>query len=98
MTAQVPCCVEPGWRRADLITNAAGPTYRLLWWSDTRVGFEHLCDRGDRGQIICAPLLAPEGHRITRIDGQARPTVTPSVLCPDCGTHGFITAGRWSCA
>lgn len=22
-------------------------------------------------------------------------TIDPSILCPDCGTHGFVRAGRW---
>lgn len=77
---------------------------RLLFWSETEVGFEHRCDRGERGTIICAPRLVnvgqPGGHQITwsphPITGRTVPTVTPSILCPDCGTHGFITNGRWA--
>jgi hypothetical protein len=23
---------------------------------------------------------------------------TPSILCPDCGTHGFVTNGQWVAA
>jgi hypothetical protein len=22
-------------------------------------------------------------------------TITPSILCPDCGLHGFVTDGTW---
>lgn len=95
----VPFCVEPGWESSWFVPNYGGPCYRLLFWSDTKVGFEHKCDRGERGVIICAPLLAD--HQITHVpctqfNGlHTVPTVTPSILCPDCGTHGFITAGRW---
>ncbi len=100
LDADVPCIVEPGWSRADHIANPAGPAYRLLWWSNTRVGFEHRCDRGQRGVIICAPRLQ-EGHNVT-LDmgpgGAAQPTVNPSILCDDCGTHGFIRAGQWLAA
>jgi hypothetical protein len=93
----VPICVRPGWIQSTLIANVGGPTYRLLAYSDTEVGFEHLCDRGDRGVIICAPLLMAEHrHEWTR-DAADRwqPTITPSILCPDCGTHGFVREGRW---
>lgn len=102
MTAP-PYCVETGWSRADLIVNPTGPSYRLLWWTETApgIGFEHVCDRGDRGLITCAPRLDSNGHKVTLVvggDGQSRPTVTPSILCPDCDTHGFITAGVWATA
>lgn len=58
------------------------------------VRFEHVCDRGARGVIVCAPELQIDaGHTLTgTADG---PTVTPSILCDDCGTHGFITNGVW---
>lgn len=32
------------------------------------------------------------GHRIER---RMPLTVPPSILCPDCGTHGFIRDSRW---
>lgn len=89
----IPHCVEPGWHRGETITNPGGPPYRLLWWTGDRVGFEHLCDRDARGTITCAPLLQ-EGHAVTSTaDGT---TVNPSVLCADCGTHGFIKSGQWA--
>jgi hypothetical protein len=72
-----------------------GPV-RLLRYPDgsTRVG--HLCDRKAReaGVIRCAPLLA-EGHTVIWSE---MPTVTPSILCSDCGLHGFVTTGRWTAA
>lgn len=95
--------VKPGWVNAQIIDNLCGPTYRLLTYPDGTVRFEHRCDRGKRGVIICAPALSP-GHTLTygpckRPECQGAhdvPTVTPSILCPDCGTHGFITDGRWA--
>lgn len=102
MSDDVPFCVEPGWSQTEFIASFNGPSYRLLFWSDTRVGFEHRCDRGERGTIICAPALMnvgqPGGHQITWSPdqaGQMKSTITPSILCPDCGTHGFVRNGRW---
>jgi hypothetical protein len=90
--------VEPGWEHSDFIANTGGPSYRLLTYTDGKVRFEHRCDRGDRGTIICAPALQiGNGHTLTR-DSQGAPTVRASILCPDCGTHGFITDGRWAVA
>jgi hypothetical protein len=88
----VPMCVSPPrWEHSAYITNLGGEDYRLLFWSDTDVGFEHRCDRGERGVIVCAPRLVDH-----QISDRNTPTVTPSIHCPDCGTHGFITHGRWA--
>lgn len=88
--------VEPGWIKADIISHLLGPQYRLLTYADGTVRFEHRCDRGDRGVIICAPaLMLGRGHTLTRNES-GEPTVRASILCPDCGTHGFVTDGRWS--
>lgn len=65
-------------------------------YPDGTIRFKHLCDRGQRGILVCAPALqlGPHGtgHQLAAADPL---TITPSVLCPDCGTHGYITAGRW---
>lgn len=88
----VPFCVRPDWEHSAMIYGW-GRSYRLLFWSDGGIGFEHTCDRGERGIIVCAPLLS--SHEVT---GRDKPTINPSVLCPDCGTHGFIREGRWHAA
>lgn len=68
----------------------------LLAYVDGSWRFRHLCDRGERGILICAPALrcgsCGDGHQITSVDPL---TVEPSILCPDCGTHGYVTAGVW---
>lgn len=88
-----PFLVEPGWVESVFIPHAGGPSYRVLFYADGRACFEHRCDRGDRGTVICAPALQLDGgHRIVEL---APLTVEPSILCPDCGTHGFIRNGRW---
>jgi hypothetical protein len=96
MSGDVPFCVDSGWDRADFIAHTLGPPYRLLSYPDGAVRFEHRCDRGERGVIICAPALQiGNGHTLTRNE-TGQPTVRASILCPDCGTHGFITDGRWA--
>lgn len=87
--------VEEGWTRSTFVHNYGGPSFRVLWYPDGTARFEHRCDRRDRGVIICAPRLQTDidgGHRVVRNDPL---TIEPSILCPDCGTHGFIREGRW---
>ena len=64
------------------------------WW---RV--QHPCKIVDLqdgpAPIVCAPELTRGGHTVTRgTDGLI--TVNPSILCPDCGLHGFVRKGRWT--
>lgn len=88
-----PFLVPEGWIDSTFIPHTLGPTYRVLWYADGTARFEHRCDRGVRGTVICAPLLQLDaGHRVVSRDPL---TIEPSILCPDCGTHGFITEGRW---
>lgn len=90
-----PFVVEPGWDHADIIRGLHAQ-YRLLTYADGTVRFEHRCDRGERGTVICAPALRiGDGHTLTRND-RGKPTVRASILCDDCGTHGFVTDGRWT--
>lgn len=93
MTAE-PFLVESGWTGMVYLANAPGPSYRILFYEDGSARFEHRCDRGDRGVVICAPALQLSGgaHRIVALDPL---TISPSILCPDCNTHGFVTDGRW---
>ena len=94
MDKPLPYAVNPGWVRSHAVRSAGGPTYRLLEYPDGQWGFEHQCDRGERGVIICAPMLQTKngGHHVT-----VEPlTVSPSILCTDCNTHGFVREGRWS--
>lgn len=39
---------------------------------------------------------APRGHHTIRYaTWDTPPTITPSLDCPRCGRHGFVTDGRW---
>jgi hypothetical protein len=72
----------------------------LLWYADGTVRFRHTCatveiDGVQRDKVI-APALTVPGHVVS--GSEHAPTVNPSILCPDCGTHGFIEQGRWRSA
>jgi hypothetical protein len=71
-----------------------GYGYGILLYKDGTARFSHTCDRGERGIIKCAPLLQTEngGHRIVSVYPL---TIEPSILCPDCGTHGFVRDTQW---
>jgi hypothetical protein len=60
------------------------------------VRFRHTCvtiPDDYEGSItkITAPLLSQ--HLLRLDDGKI--TVSPSILCPDCGLHGFVRRDRW---
>lgn len=71
--------------------------------TDNRRLFSHVCDRrpsnpnrsarfrANAGVIRAAPELDPE-HEISSIEPL---TIRPSILCLDCGLHGFIRDGHW---
>lgn len=88
-----PFLVPLGWNEATIVKQVAGPSYRVLFYEDGTVRFEHRCDRGPRGVVICAPALQLDGGHV--IEQRDPLTISPSILCPDCGTHGFIRARRW---
>src|SRR6185369_5351602 len=92
-TQEEPFLVPQGWADAEFIANPGGDSYRLLFYRGAGIRFEHRCDRGERGVVICAPRLQHEVRM--RHSGV---TVNPSILCPDCGTHGFIRDSRWVAA
>lgn len=94
MSGLVADCTETGWLRYIRLEpdGSLGPKHQLLEYSD-RWAFRHLCDRGPRGIIICAPRL--DLHTIT-VDDEGYVTVTPSILCADCMTHGHITRNVWT--
>lgn len=79
----------------DAIDHGHGVT--TLHYPDGTIRIRHLCKTipGDDGplNVYVAPALQLDGgHRIV----QAEPlTVEPSILCPDCQLHGWITEGWW---
>jgi hypothetical protein len=81
------------------------PTAALLRWDDAEGsaawGFEHQCafwtDEQEPDGVfikVVAPRLT--NHTVTRSDQGV--TVRASILCPDCGVHGFVTNSTWEAA
>lgn len=70
-----------------------GEGMAVVWTSDG-VFFEHECRvLPDDIRLLCAPSFHAE--HVVNAGVMELATVKPSVLCPDCGTHGFITDGVW---
>lgn len=94
MTAtSTPVLVDQGWTTSVPIVGGDDHRRALLFYDDGTIRFKHTCDRGERGVIVCAPAL--QTPHVASVRYTPHVTVTPSIRCPDCGTHGFITDGRW---
>lgn len=52
--------------------------------------FQHICIEGRKIAPALVDHVVSFGRR-----GNEPPSVTPSVLCRDCGLYGFIEAGQW---
>jgi hypothetical protein len=85
--------------------DVGGGVTLLLTDTDERnphgVRVRHVCSRWPDAQEpdgefvkVIAPALAP-GHVVHSLDPV---TITASILCPDCGLHGFVTHGAWQSA
>lgn len=57
-------------------------------------------ETGEDVQVVCAPALS--SHAVTyddelpQWDRHRSVTVEPSILCPDCGLHGWVRDGVWT--
>ena len=86
--------VNPGWSRSVVCPEAGERGVRMLWYQDlNRWAVEHICKQidADGSRLICAPRLM-EGHVVESTDPL---TISPSILCPDCGLHGYVRSNRW---
>ena len=80
--------LTPEGERVDLDADRA-----IIFTGDGKVLFSHLCDRHERGILRCAPeLQIGRGHTVAT---RTPLTIVASILCPDCGAHGFVTDGTW---
>jgi hypothetical protein len=57
----------------------------------------HDCGGRRRGGQVAFEGRAPNGTTppLWRIVSSEPLTLEPSILCPDCGHHGWIRGGRW---
>lgn len=81
--------VQPGWS----VAVELGDGIRALRYPGGPIGVEHDCRVVEGTTLVIAPRLRlGSGHTVVVDDPL---TVTPSVLCRDCGLHGYIRQGRW---
>lgn len=85
----------------------SAPTFDIghgvtIWFVSTKgvisgIGFEHRC-AGARPSQSWIPFKGrPHGCDLIgwTVETEDPLTLSPSILCPECGHHGFIRAGRW---
>lgn len=60
--------------------------------------YEHECNRRATQPLFPFEALraAPRLSDHTRTGPLETITIRASILCPDCGDHGFVTDGQWS--
>lgn len=66
----------------------------ILFMADGKIRAAHDCKLIRKGERIrCAPALQiGNGHTVVTRDPL---TIVASILCDDCGMHGFVTNGHW---
>jgi hypothetical protein len=87
--------VVPGWETSEDIPDVAtGTVYKLLTYPDRSMALQHECHvDSDALYVVASPLLrGRHGHH--RLATETT-TITPSIVCPTCDLHGFITRGEW---
>lgn len=85
---EIPDVTTPGWTSAE----DHGSGVSSLHYPDGKIRIRHTCNRTHITIINAPALQLTNGHTVV----QREPlTVNPSILCDDCGLHGFITNGSW---
>lgn len=87
--------IPPGWnKRVDHGFRMPGPgRVHTLHYPDGSIRVEHTCKAIGEAQLVTAPALRLDGGHVVQQEDPL--TITPSILCPDCGLHGFIISGKW---
>ena len=67
--------------------------------SPENCGFRHRCsswpdDQEPDGMLV--KVVAPRLSKHTITGPESALTIRASILCPDCGLHGFVTDGAWA--
>lgn len=79
----------PGY--ADILPLSGEPSYIRLLITDTgRLRLEHVCNLNGKRRAVVQSM--PMHHIV-----QPSPlSLQPSVHCPTCGLHGYVTDGQWA--
>lgn len=67
---------------------------RALWWSHTCSCPDLVADPtgGTYRRVTQLPISLTEGWVVVHAEPL---TVSPSIMCMKCGTHGWIRDGKW---
>ena len=91
MTA--PDSVVPDLTPTGFIRSVDHGRIQSVHYPDGTIRIRHECHRSrDDRTLIIAPALTMPGHVVVSLEPV---TITPSILCEDCGLHGFLTDGVW---
>lgn len=79
-----------GWVKESEVGNGI----TALHYPEGEIGISHECTLSRSGRrVLYAPMLQLQGgHSVLSMEPL---TITPSILCGECGMHGFITEGKW---
>lgn len=70
-----------------------GYTFTPRYYEGELHGFDHAHPRSDG--TVCAPHWIPVGLRGWELHSLDPLTLSPSLLCRACGSHGFVREGKW---
>ena len=82
--------VRLGWSRA-----VDHGKVQSLHYPDGTIRVRHECHAArwpDNLRLVVAPALTVPGHIVVSVDPV---TIAPSILCEDCGLHGYIENNAW---
>lgn len=85
--------VIPGYGEVESLVEV-GCGVEILFMQDGTVRAAHDCKMvGVNKRLRCAPaLMIGQGHTVVK---RGPLTIVASILCTDCGLHGFVTNGAW---
>jgi hypothetical protein len=75
-----------------------GSNIQTLWYADGRIKFRHICRLIDGTRRVLAPETFGPEHKAHAMVSRDPLTLSPSLLCRQCGLHGWIRNGRWEAA
>lgn len=82
---------EQGWVKETPV----GSGFTALHYPDGSIGISHECllPRSGHNVLYAPKLQLDNGHSVVSLEPL---TISPSILCGECGAHGFIRDGVWS--